>query len=513
MAQINYKSDFKLFEDGCDFTVPFIFEYRTVFGKKYSASHVDGVFTNCSLQEDDRLLVVFDNHDLPPGILTCVRHFFLTDQDFHDGICDLWDKRDTGVILTIGETDNCEIEVEVPPFYSQGAKGDPGITPHIGDNYNWWIGEEDTGVLAKGRNGSTPFIGENGNWWINGEDTGKPSRGLQGEKGEQGLQGIQGVKGDKGETGAQGPRGEQGIQGPQGQKGEKGDQGDIGPQGEQGPRGIQGVQGPQGEVGPQGPKGVQGENGKTPSFDIGQVITLEPNSLATADLVSDGTDSQGNPKYRLNLGIPKGQKGEVGEINSISLSDISDLNSTWNTFLKGEKPNTLSGYGIIDSVKNDGTGAKGTWGINVTGSAGKLGNNTIGSNNNPIYLNNGVPKALSTTIGSNSVPIFLNMGSFTTCSNLNAKTLDGKNALYYFSDFGEITSDFNNYKNSGAYILNGIKYNNFPAESTYEYGFLLVFRPSSGLIIQIYIEDYYNKMFIRTYWGNWREWKTFNPIE
>lgn len=66
MTSINYKSDFKLFEDGCDFTVPFLFEYRTVFDRQYVANHVDGVYTNCQLQEDGRLLVVFDDHNLPP---------------------------------------------------------------------------------------------------------------------------------------------------------------------------------------------------------------------------------------------------------------------------------------------------------------------------------------------------------------------------------------------------------------------------------------------------------------
>ena len=209
---VNYKSDFKLFERGCDFTVPFTFEYRTVFGREYVASHIDGSYTNCSLQSDGRLMICFDNHNLSPGILTCTRHFYLTDRDFHNGICNLWDKRDTGIVLTIGKTDNCEIEVEVPPFYNQ-SKGDPGITPHIGENYNWWIGEEDTGVLAKGQNGATPSIGDNGNWWINGVDTGKPSRGVQGEKGN---------KGDKGDAGERGEQGQQGIQGPKGDEGDEG---------------------------------------------------------------------------------------------------------------------------------------------------------------------------------------------------------------------------------------------------------------------------------------------------
>jgi hypothetical protein len=30
--------------------------------------------------------------------------------------------------------------------------GESGITPHIGENGNWWIGEEDTGVRAEGAN-------------------------------------------------------------------------------------------------------------------------------------------------------------------------------------------------------------------------------------------------------------------------------------------------------------------------------------------------------------------------
>ncbi len=46
----------------------------------------------------------------------------------------------------------------------------------------------------KGKDGQTiiPVIGENGNWFINGEDTGLPSRGEQGEKGDTGDAGSSG---------------------------------------------------------------------------------------------------------------------------------------------------------------------------------------------------------------------------------------------------------------------------------------------------------------------------------
>lgn len=56
-----------------------------------------------------------------------------------------------------------------------GAKGDPG------------------------ENGITPTIGENGNWYLGETDTGKPSRG---EKGDPGQKGDSGQKGDPGQTGA-----------------------------------------------------------------------------------------------------------------------------------------------------------------------------------------------------------------------------------------------------------------------------------------------------------------------
>lgn len=43
-----------------------------------------------------------------------------------------------------------------------GADGEDGITPHIGDNGNWFIGETDTGVAAQGETGATGATGEAG---------------------------------------------------------------------------------------------------------------------------------------------------------------------------------------------------------------------------------------------------------------------------------------------------------------------------------------------------------------
>lgn len=76
--------------------------------------------------------------------------------------------------------------------------------------------------------GITPHIGANGNWYLGDTDTGKPSRGEMGPQGPKGETGSQGPKGDTGDIGPQGPQGEQG---PQGDQGPKGDTGETGPAG------------------------------------------------------------------------------------------------------------------------------------------------------------------------------------------------------------------------------------------------------------------------------------------
>ena len=202
-----------------------------------------------------------------------------------------------------------------------GAAGADGVTPHIGDNGNWYIGSTDTGKPSRGATGAkgdvgatgpagptgatgpagpkgdtgdvgpagpkgdtggtgpqghkgdkgadgqpgadgqdgiTPTIGGNGNWYLGDTDTGKPSRGEMGPQGPKGDTGSQGPQGEKGDTGATGLQGPKGDTGPQGPKGDKGDTGDTGPKG---PKGDTGATGATGATGPQGPKGDTGPAG------------------------------------------------------------------------------------------------------------------------------------------------------------------------------------------------------------------------------------------------------------
>ena len=47
--------------------------------------------------------------------------------------------------------------------------------------------------IPEGKDGITPTIGENGNWYLGDTDTGKPSRGAAGEKGDKGDPGTGGA--------------------------------------------------------------------------------------------------------------------------------------------------------------------------------------------------------------------------------------------------------------------------------------------------------------------------------
>ena len=102
------------------------------------------------------------------------------------------------------------------------------------ENANKILGIDETGMIVPiegGADGLTPYIGANGNWFIGQEDT---------DVAAQGREGPQGSKGDKGEPGAQGIQGEKGETGPQGPQGEIGPQGPAGPQGEAGAAGKDG---------------------------------------------------------------------------------------------------------------------------------------------------------------------------------------------------------------------------------------------------------------------------------
>lgn len=148
-----------------------------------------------------------------------------------------------------------------------GVSGADGITPHIGDNGNWFIGETDTNKPSQGTNGvngndgvgitksEVNTSGELVITYSNGDSTnlGKivGKDGLDGTNGQNGLSAYEIAKNGgfigteeewlkslKGADGAKGEKGEQGLQGIQGEKGQNGKDGTNGTNGIDGKDGI-----------------------------------------------------------------------------------------------------------------------------------------------------------------------------------------------------------------------------------------------------------------------------------
>lgn len=82
----------------------------------------------------------------------------------------------------------------------------------------------------------------------------------------------------------------------------------------------------------------EGVVGKTPVLETGTTTTLEAGSEATSEVVANGTDESGNPKYKLNFGIPRGADGAGGSgggtANSVDWSNVRNKPSWVNSSTK-----------------------------------------------------------------------------------------------------------------------------------------------------------------------------------
>lgn len=239
-----------------------------------------------------------------------------------------------------------------------GVSGTDGITPHIGDNGNWFIGETDTNKPSQGTNGvngndgvgitksEVNTSGELVITYSNGDSTnlGKivGKDGLDGTNGHNGLSAyeiaknggfigtkedwLESLKGEKGEQGEQGIQGIQGIQGEQGEKGQNGADGigitnsEINKNGElvitysnNTVDNLGVVVGADGKDGTNGTNGVDGTNGIDGKDGIG-ITNAKINNLGELILTySDGKS--------INLGKVVGKDGtdlsnEVADIKA-----------------------------------------------------------------------------------------------------------------------------------------------------------------------------------------------------
>lgn len=61
------------------------------------------------------------------------------------------------------------------------------------------------------------------------------------------------------------------------------------------------------------PKGDKGDKGEPPVIEQGTVTTASPGTEASVEVVPNGETAEGNPRYILNFTIPKGDPGKDGE--------------------------------------------------------------------------------------------------------------------------------------------------------------------------------------------------------
>lgn len=86
-----YKSDFKITEK-CDAGYAMRFRFLYYVGtpaKAYVACFDGSIYKNCQLNGDGTLTVCFDDHGLGIGDLMVERRYYLTDEQFQSGVCDI----------------------------------------------------------------------------------------------------------------------------------------------------------------------------------------------------------------------------------------------------------------------------------------------------------------------------------------------------------------------------------------------------------------------------------------
>lgn len=125
---IYYKSDRKLLltandlgKNDFDFTaVNWRLELFTTNGKKrFTVTHTDGTFTNCTPQLAGGLLVYLNNHGMPPGHLSAELHIFIPDNNFPDGYEDVMTFHALGIRLVPwqdSEPETLTAQIVVPLF-------------------------------------------------------------------------------------------------------------------------------------------------------------------------------------------------------------------------------------------------------------------------------------------------------------------------------------------------------------------------------------------------------------
>jgi hypothetical protein len=242
---------------------------------------------------------------------------------------------------------------------TDGEDGTDGLTPYIGANGNWFIGDTDTGVSATtsndgdgrdGTDGLTPYIGDNGNWFIGDTDTGIAATGPAGVDGQDGTNGTDGQNGQDGLDGRDGTDGADGLTPYIGANGNWfiGDT-DTGIPAT-GPAGTDGQDGTNGNDGMDGRDGTDGTDGLTPYIgDNGNwfIGDTDTGIAAAGQNGTNGTDGMDGTNGTDGQDGQDGTNGTDGVDGQKGLTIVTASNEeqllTYLTFLK-------TSPGVIDTM-------------------------------------------------------------------------------------------------------------------------------------------------------------------
>ena len=183
--------------------------------------------------------------------------------------------------------------------------------------------------------------------------------------------------------------------------------------------------------------GAIGFTGKTPQFSMGTVTTLEAGVSAIVTVSDDGTDDGGNPKYKINFAIPRGNPGApfrvAGEYATLEAlkSAVPDGSAVDGFMAVG----TEAPYDYYAWVNGEWVSQGKIAGGNVINFPSALLNLTSGSESSEILSVFGGLDALRATIAK-----LRSDNCIIVCGNKNG------NYTYVFDDYHVNYTDENNFK-------------------------------------------------------------------
>lgn len=305
MVHVNYKSDFilrEIFKNSQGNTVPLpiecdiIITYRTSPFKEFTASRINGVYTNCAITNTGSLLIFFNDHGLDRGYLTRTLQVDYRNSIMPDNYLNITNPENTGIELWEHESEvHGVIECDVILNYVQGDKGLPPVI----QNGTILTGDAGTDVQLE-----FTLIGTT--------DEGNPIYRVDGSipQGSKGSKGdnlhIDGYYDTLDELKANHPVGEQG---------------DIYLIGEATLYAWSQSINDWSFAGTM--KGEKGDKGFPPVIETGTILTGDAGTDVQLEFTLIGTTDEGNPIYRVDGSIPQGNEGKKGESQMI-ISKVSD---------------------------------------------------------------------------------------------------------------------------------------------------------------------------------------------